>query len=236
MRMRMAVEQDVSLAMVSGRSGTGKTMLTQMLMNSLSRDRYELALVLINPGMSRTAMLRELALELRLDLPEKPCYAQDYLRMIQDYIIDLHLRNRKLVLVIDECQFLRAEALHTLRTLSNIETPEKKLLTCLLFAEPRFMKRLEHPNYESLRTRMYYHTELQPLDAEECRQYIKYRVLVAGGEDEMFDPLAYTAIHYCSGGVCRKINKVCALAMTEAYMDRVPIIDAQMIGRCGSML
>ncbi len=43
----------------------------------------------------------------------------------------LHERGQRLVVVIDEAHFLKADALHILRTLSNLETEHEKLVTVL---------------------------------------------------------------------------------------------------------
>jgi general secretion pathway protein A len=228
--MMAAVEQDVSLALVTGRSGTGKTLLSQMILRNLDAKRYQPALVLVSPGMGKTALLREILSEAGVELPERQCFMNTLLGLLSDYIIDLYRHDRKLVILIDECHFLGPESLHTLRTLSNIEVPEKKLLTCILFSEPRLLNRLQHPNYEALRGRMYMQAQLEPIGSRDIRQYVKFRLLLAGGREDLFDESGLTAVQMCSGGICRLINKVCSCAMLEAAVQQAHTISAQHVG------
>jgi general secretion pathway protein A len=237
MRMMLAVRHNISLGMVTGASGTGKTLISQMLLQNMDASFQVPAVILVSPGMSKTALLRAVLSELSLPIPEGPFVAtQQLLTLLGDYIIQLHGRGKKLVLLIDECHFLSADSLHVLRTLSNIEVPDRKLVTCLLFAEDRFLKRLEHPSYESLRNRMYLRSELLPLNASECEQYIKYRLLVAGRPEPLFDADALAALHRYSGGICRRINKLCMLALIEGFLRRKQTLNAEVVERCAQQL
>ena len=132
-RLLMAIENDVSLAMLTGVSGTGKTLITQLILEQLDTARYEPVLVLVTPGMRRTGLLREILSEMSVALPVGINRTSDLLKMLSNAIMDLHSEGRKLVLLIDECHFLDADALHIVRTISNVEIPERKLTTCLSF-------------------------------------------------------------------------------------------------------
>jgi general secretion pathway protein A len=237
-RMLLAIEHDISLALLTGVSGTGKTLVSQMLLKDLDPSMYQTILVLVSPNMSKTALLKEILSELGVTTTEgqTAVSAQDLLKQLQDYIIKLHDTGRKLVIIVDECHFLSAESLHMVRTISNIESSERKLSTCLLLGEQRFLKRLEHPSYQSLRNRMYLRSELLPLKKEDCDQYIKFRLLVAGREKELFAPKALEAIHKLSGGVCRQINKICMLALLEGFTQRKALIDEEIINACAGQL
>lgn len=219
LRLMATIEQDISLGLLTGKSGTGKTLLSQLVLKNLDPDRYIPILVLVTPNMSKTAMLREILLEAGIELPERQCFTNTLISLISDYIISLHQQGRKLVIFIDECHLLSAESLHTLRTLSNIEIAEKKLLTCILLSEPRLLDRLRRPNYEAIRGRIYMETVLEKLGREDTCEYIKLRLLQAGGRDDLFDESGLRAVHMCSGGICRLINKICFCSIMEAYLD-----------------
>jgi len=236
-RMTLAVRNDVSLGLVTGPSGTGKTLISQMVLQNLDPAEHVPAVVLVSPAMSKMALLKEILNELGLELPDqKVLSAQDLLNVLQSYIIDLYQKGQKLVLLIDECHFLAADSLHMLRTISNIEVPEHKLSTCLLFAEDRFLKRLRHPSYESLRNRIYLHGELKLLSAEDCKQYIKFRLLRVGRMHDLFDDSGIAALHERAGGVCRRINKLGMLALIEGTLRRHPMITSEVISACQDTL
>ncbi len=233
-RMRLAIEHDISMAMITGPSGMGKTLITQVLLQELDPLKYETALVLVSPGLSKTGLLREILCELNTAAPEGLTRTHDLLRILSDYIIDLHQSGRRLVLIVDECHLLSTDCLHLVRTISNIEIPERKLTTCVLIGEARFTARLEHPSYESLRNRMYLRAALEPMSAEECEQYVKFRLMVAGRIEAVFSSEAFAAVHSLSGGVCRNINKLCMLSLLEGALRHKDLIDAATVeaGAC----
>jgi general secretion pathway protein A len=236
-RLMLAVRNDLSFGLVTGPSGSGKTLISQMVLTQLDDPRYRPVLVLVSPGMGKTALLKEMLNEMSIPLPEGPFVsAQDLFNRLGEAVMECHRQGRKPVFIVDECHFLSAESLHMIRTISNIELPEKKLTTCLLFGEARFAKRLEHPSYDSLRSRVYMRTELAPLSAQECEQYVNYRVLVAGRMEELFRPSALGLVHAHAGGICRNINKLCMLATLEAFTQRTPQVDDAHVERVAAMM
>lgn len=235
-RMILAVEHQTSLGMITGLSGTGKTLVTQLLLQQLNPAKYQVVLVLVSPGLRKTGLLHEILSELNIAVPEGINRTQDLLKVLSNYIIDLYRQERRLVMIIDECHLLNAECLHLVRTLSNIEIPECKLTTCLLFGEERFAARLQHPSYESLRNRMYLRGELQPMSAGECAQYVKFRLMVAGRINELFDAGALAALHARSGGVCRNLSKLCMLTLLYGAMEGKSTIDETAVAAGAAMM
>ncbi|MCP4713978.1 MAG: AAA family ATPase [Deltaproteobacteria bacterium] len=219
LKMMVSVEQDISLGLVTGTSGTGKTLLTQMLLYNLDPACYTPVVVLVSPGMTKTALLREILLELDPEFDDSIRQTGDLLRLLHAHIIDLYRQQKKPVIIIDEAHFLCADSLHILRTISNIEIPEKKLVTCLLFSESRLLRRLQHPSYESLRNRIYLKVGLETLAENDVRQYIKFRLLVAGTREDVFEQDAFPLIQAASGGTCRMVNKICHNCLLEAFVQ-----------------
>lgn len=229
-RLLLAVRHDMSLGLVTGPSGSGKTLLSQMLLQSLDPVKTEAALVLVSPGMSKTALLKGLLSELGLPVPEGAFVsAQELLATIQQHVIALHQQGRKLVVIVDESHFLASDSLHMVRTLSNLETAERKLVTLLLFGEDRFLQRLQHPSYESLRNRVYLRSELKPLTAEQVEQCVKFRLMVAGRMDDLFEPDAFAVLHEWSGGIGRRINKLATLTLLEGFARQTPRLSSDLV-------
>ena len=235
-RMMLAVDHNVSLGMITGPSGMGKTLVTQLLLQQLDPARLQAILVLVSPGLSKTGLLRDILAELSVAVPEGMLRTQDLLKLLSNYIIDLHQEGKRLVIIIDECHFLTSDCLHFVRTISNIEIPECKLTTSLLFGEERFATRLEHPSYESLRNRMYLRGELKPMGPEECAQYIKFRLMVAGRMGGLFNAEALQAVHALSGGICRNVNKLCMLTLLRGAQSDKAIIDQSVVAAGAAMI
>lgn len=236
-RMLLAVRLDLSFGMITGPSGTGKTLVSQMILGQLDETKCTPILVLVSPGMGKTGLLKEILTEMSVPLPEGPfASAQDMLNLLSDAVMEMHRQGKKPVFIIDEGHFLSSESLHMIRTISNIELPERKLTTCLLFAEERFLKRLQHPSYDSLRSRMYMRAELGPLNEAECVQYMQYRLLVAGRMEELFQPAALAAVYAHSGGICRNINKLGMLSLLEAFFQHSPLIEETHVSLAASKM
>ena len=227
--MLLAVEFQASLGMVTGPSGAGKTLVSQLLLQHLDRPEYHAVLVLVTPGLSKTGLLREILSELDLALPVGISRVQDLVKLLGNHIIELHEQGQRLVIIIDESHLLSADCLHIVRTISNIETPLLKLTTCLLFGEARLADRLDHPSYESLRNRIYMRSALQPLTPEDAAQYTRYRLMTAGRLDELFTDAALAALHRHAAGICRSLNKLAMLSMIEGATRQSALIDEEIV-------
>jgi general secretion pathway protein A len=214
--MKQCIEDHVSMGLVTALSGAGKTLLTQVLLQDLDPRRYKTILVLGYPGMTRSALLRELVEELKLEgLPRRP-NTHAMITAIQEHIIQLYLKGTRLVVIIDEVHFLRSDALQVLRTLSNVEVPEQKLVTLLLFGERGFLDKLQRPAYKSIYSRMFARVDLRTLDRAEVEQYVKYRIMIAAGTPNLFSADGLDRVYAISEGIPREINRVCFVSLGEA--------------------
>lgn len=229
--MKRCIDEHVSLGLTTAISGTGKTLLTQVIIHELDPRLFQTVLVLAHPGMSRTGLLKEIAAELGLpDLPKRPS-THALISAIQGHIINLYLKGMRLVLIIDEVHFLGADTLHILRTLSNIEVPEQKLVTVLLFGEQSFLKKVRQPAFKSVFSRMFARTELRPLHRSEIDQYVKFRILLVGGRPNLIEPDLFDELYAYSGGIPREINRICHNALTLAARRGEPSIGAHTLTR-----
>jgi general secretion pathway protein A len=177
--------------------------------------------------MTKTPLLQEIATELGMKKP--PFRSQVLLDLIHQRVMKEYAQGRRIVLLVDEAHFLASNSLHILRTLSNLETSAGKLLTTILFAEENFVQRLKHPRYASLRGRISIETEIPPLSLEETEQYVKFRLLVAGGQSDLFSGECYPVIYRKTKGIAREISKLADNALLEAYMEGKRIIEPETV-------
>jgi general secretion pathway protein A len=226
-KMYHSIHDGISLGMVTGPSGSGKTIVSQLLLEHLDPGTCRTILVLVTPRMGKTVLLREILRETGAE--SLPARSRDLLELLHRAVIDLHRQDRRLVILIDEAHFLSPEALHMLRTISNLEVPKKKLSTTLLFAEETFRRRLTHPSYRSLSTRMYHRASLAAMSEDETTQYINFRLMVAGGSPDLLDKGAHQAIFAKSGGICREVNRLCYLALMEGFLKNRPAVTADLV-------
>ena len=213
LKVRIGIDDGHALILLSGLSGTGKTMVSQMVLRDLG-TRYETAMVFVYPGMGKGQLLDAILKDLGETASGR--FTQQRLDQLQERTLDLHRQGRRLVVIIDEAHFLKADSLHLLRTLANLETGRNKLVTVLLIAEPSLRKRLAAPGYAALRGRITFMVDLRPMAKEESEQYIKYRLLKCGGYGEMLEPAVYETAHSLSQGIPRELNRLLYNAMMEA--------------------
>lgn len=234
--LMLSTEYETSLSLLTAPSGMGKTLVSQLLLEQLDSRRYCAALVLVTPGLGRCALLKEILSELSVALPVGSARVQDLVKILSHHIMELQAEGKRLVLIIDESHLLSADCLHIVRTLSNIETPERKLVTCLLIGEERLSARLEHASYESIRNRIYLRGTLAPLSEEETAQYIKFRLMTAGLLRDLYTPEAFTAIHTAAKGICRSINKLGLLTLIEGAAGGHAMIDQPLVEACAARM
>lgn len=231
-RMMMCARQHKALGLVWGRSGTGKTLLTQMLLAGLSGGEFIPVVILANPGMSKMGLLGCILDELEIARPSGRGSTQEYLECIHSYLMQSYSMGQRVVLIIDETHFLQADQLHMIRALTNMETPQEKLCTIIMLAEETFPRRLRHKRYNSLRSRIAMSSYLMPLSASDTEQFIKFRLLVAGSSEELFDWECFELIHAKTGGICREISKLADNALLETYLQGQSKVTREIVEHC----
>lgn len=228
-RMMVCCEQGRALGLLTGRSGTGKTLVSQMLLANLDQELFQPVLVLGHPGMTQRGLLRAILHELQVPLPSGRVSVDTLLGLVEQTCLDSHALGRRMVVLLDEAHFLPAVALHTVRTLTNLETPEEKLVTVILFAEEFILRRLRHARFRSLRSRIALRAHLRPLTPPETEQFLKFRLLVAGGKPDVFTPEAYALITERADGLPREAMRFADVGCLEAYFKGVNHVSAPII-------
>ena len=143
LKLRYAVENRRGGALLAGASGTGKTLLVNMLRGMLG-EGFTPFVHLVFPQMATAELLAYLAGELDgASVPSgRPGVHESVLR-IQHALADNTRRGRHAVLVIDEAQLLdNGNTLETLRLLLNFQPDNQPGLTLLLVGEPGLLSTL----------------------------------------------------------------------------------------------
>ena len=205
-KIQIGIEDRHAIILLTGSSGTGKTMISQVVLRSLDSNKTCSIFVPVHSGMGKGALLDTILKELDVEQPAR--HTGERLAQLQDEALKIHEQGKQMVLLIDEAHFLKADALHILRTLTNLETEESKLITVILIAEESLVNRLQNPAYASLRGRITFSIALKPLTAAETEQYIKYRLLKCGAPANLLTNDAYQVAHHYSSGTPRDINRI----------------------------
>lgn len=110
-----AILQDEGIVKVSGEVGSGKTMLCRVLMERLP-EHVEIV-YLANPSLARDEILRAIADDLKVEFSEGRITVA--LRELEECLIALYAKGRRVVILIDEAHAMPEETLEQVRLLSN---------------------------------------------------------------------------------------------------------------------
>ena len=199
---------------ITGRVGTGKTMLCRKLLNELS-DPYTTAYI-PNPNLTASGLRAAIADELGIDCPHNAGQSR-MLKLINEHLINAAKNGKKTILIIDEAQAMSLETLEALRLLTNLETEKQKLLQIVLFGQAELDALLQTKAIRQLRQRITFSYALKPLNKQEQKNYIQHRLALAGQENMIFSKCALFALHYHSKGIPRLINILSHKAMLCAF-------------------
>ena len=166
------------LAVVSGDVGHGKTTPARRLVSVLPKPHYQAVMVvMVHEGVKPEWLLAHIAKE--LGVAEISDNKLDLIGRIYRRLEVLFEQNRKVVIVLDEAQMLTGRAMmEELRGLLNLEMPEKKLLSIVLFGLPEVFDNLYLD--KPLVQRMALRCELKPFEEHETKAYLQHRLTVAG--------------------------------------------------------
>ncbi|PCD86126.1 ExeA family protein [Vibrio mediterranei] len=212
--LQAGLGQGGGFAMLTGEVGTGKTTVAKAMLASLD-DKTASGLIL-NPTFSSQDLLEAICDKFSLSYPERASLKQ-LSQAIYQYLIDNDQQGINTLLVIDEAQHLSAEVLEQLRLLTNLETDDHKLLKVLLIGQPELQDKLRTTQLRQLAQRITGRYHLLPLTEGETRQYIDFRLSMAGGDISLFSKGAVAAINNASQGIPRLINLIGDKALQYAY-------------------
>lgn len=226
-RLLYAASSMKGLAILVGDIGAGKTTLARRLLDALPEEEYEAALlVIIHSGITASWLLKRIALQLGVESPAQEKLA--LLSQLYQRLLQIHEQGRKAVVLIDEAQMLETrELMEEFRGLLNLEVPERKLLSFVLFGLPEIETHLKLDPPLAQRVAMRF--RLDPFNVESTESYVKHRLRLAGAARMPFAPEAIAALHRCSGGTPRIINTLCDNALFEAFLGRSKEISAALI-------
>jgi general secretion pathway protein A len=118
------------------------------------------------------------------------------------------------------------------RLISNLETATEKLIQIVLIGQPELNELLAQRDLRQLAQRITARYHLNPLGKDEMIQYIRHRLAVAGGiENVRFTNRALSQIHKFSRGIPRLINLVCDRALLAAFVLEKGQIDGAVVRR-----
>jgi len=209
-----AVLHDEGIVKVSGEVGSGKTMLSRVLMERL--PAHVETLYLATPSLGKDEILHAIGDE--LDLRIQDARMTVALRALQEHLIGLYAAGRRVVILVDEAHVMPDETLEQVRLLSNLESSRHKLLQIVLFGQPELDATLAKPSLRQLRDRITHAFRMRPLSEPEVAKYLSFRMRAAGyrGPD-VFGARAIALLSRASSGLTRRINILADKSLLSAF-------------------
>ncbi len=201
------VESGALFQLVTGEPGSGKSVLLRKLRANLGKELFVAQLsgsdiddfhneIIAGFGLAKEVGSKvEFVIELNQILKERAA------------------EGKTALLIIDDAQELDQDVFAELRMLIGLEKEGKPLLNLLLAGQPSIMELLGAPENEILFQKLVNHLQLEPFSEKECRDYIDYRLQVAGASGEIFAPEAVEVIYRSTKGLPGAINTLCTKAL-----------------------
>lgn len=220
------------LSVILGDVGTGKTTLSRKLIQELrGREDFIFNIVLDPSFENEHLFLTSLArnFEIESENIASPTIL-DLRESLERYLFQKSVTENKIVaLIIDEAQKLSETSLEVLRVLLNYETNEYKLLQLVLLGQLELHSKIAGmPNFYD---RISFKYALNPLDFDETRDMIEFRIRQAGYKAKMhlFLDEAVREIYQYSRGYPRQITMFCHKVLKSLVMNNKAAVDGELV-------
>ena len=223
------VKRRKGFVVLTGEVGTGKTLLLRCLLQLLKQNNDVAYAYVFNGKLSPVEFLQYISGDLGLAAAGKN--KSELLLQLAHYVISRSQKGLTTVLVVDEAHHLPIDILEEIRLLTNLETPEEKLLQILLVGQPELDDKLDSVELRQLKQRIALRSHLASLDLNETKGYIERRLQLAGSPNAsgLFPPETIAAVSRHAKGIPRLINTICENALIAAYARQFRSVTPEII-------
>ena len=225
--LEYAMESQAPFCLLTGEIGSGKTTLIRRLIRMLG-DQVTVGLVSNTHGRFRSIHPWSLS-ALGITPPETSEIS--YYEALNDFFIKEYAKGRRTLLIFDEAQNLSIRTLEELRLLSNVNSEQDVALQIMLVGQPELREKIARPELRQFAQRVAIDFHLNALTLADAEAYVRHRLAIAGGNENIFYSKAIEFIHEQSGGIPRIINQLCDLSLVYAFADGRQRVTAALVGK-----
>jgi general secretion pathway protein A len=223
------VEQLVSeggFALITGESGTGKSVVLRLIAERLTRVRDVMVGVLERPQSKGADFYRELGDIFAVKL--RPSNRWGGFKALRERW-KAHVASSRIkpVLLIDEAQEMDSEVLSELRLLASADFDATSLLTVVLSGDGRLLERLRQEDLVPLATRIRTRLNLGPASREELDALLRHAVTKAG-QAKLMTPQLHDMLVDHGAGNCRLLMTMAAEVLARGVVEEAAQLDEKL--------
>jgi general secretion pathway protein A len=190
--------QEGGFALISGESGTGKSVALRIVAERLATLRDVAVGVLQRPQSKGADFYRELGDIFAVKLSPSNRWG-GFKSLRERWKSHVASSRIKPVLLIDEAQEMDSEVLSELRLLSSADFDATSLLTIILSGDGRLLERLRQEALVPLGTRIRTRLNIEPATREELFELLSHALAKAGSATLMTPQLMDALVDHCAG-------------------------------------
>jgi type II secretory pathway predicted ATPase ExeA len=208
-------ERGEGVALLVGPSGTGKSLLCQVLAVQF-QNAFQVALLASTHLDTRRSLLQAILYELNrpyrgMDEGELRLSLVDYITLNDDCA-------HGVLLLVDEAHHLPLRLLDEIRSLTNLTRDRQPAVRIVLAGSHMLEERFASPKLDSFSQRISARCYLEAFQRSETEAYIQTRISASHGRGaDLFPAETCQMIHKATDGVPRLINQVCDHVLLLAY-------------------
>ena len=149
--LEYALDQGEGFVMVTGRPGTGKTLLVETFLREIDVNKVIAKRIAVS-NYGADELLRAVAYAYDIDVAEADKATLRH--RIQEYFLQQEQAGRRVVLIMDEAQALQHSALEELRILADLQTQSRTMLQLFLVGQKSLQDLMSTPEMEQFQQRV----------------------------------------------------------------------------------
>jgi len=228
--------QEGGFALISGESGTGKSVALRIVASRLAKLRDVMVGVLERPQSKIADFYRELGDVFSVKLTPSNRWG-GFRTLRERWKAHLASTRIKPVLLIDEAQEMAPEVLSELRILSSADFDATSLLTVVLSGDGRLLELLRHEDLIALGTRIRTRLRTEAATRDQLLELLRHALATAGNATLMTIELMDTLVDHSAGnyrvmmttaaellahGMAHEIERLDEKAYLELFQPRQP--------------
>jgi type II secretory pathway predicted ATPase ExeA len=215
-RLDRGLRQAKGLLVLTGDTGSGKTMVVRRLLENLEEEVFEAGmLVVLNAGADAGWMLSRFARQLGVEAPEPEREA--VLAQVYEQLAIVREEGRHAVLIIDDAHLLASRnTLAEVCGLLKLEYEDRRLFSLVLCGGDALDAAVTAD--PSLSHAVQIRVRMQALDADAAAAYLAHRIQNAGGGPGILEAAAVAALFRLGRGLPGLMNTLADNALFEAFL------------------